>query len=59
MKHGTLPLVTINLAATFSQELADLTVYVIDVAEGEKYRANAAQELRGLTSSSRSIWLLW
>jgi len=25
-----------NLAATFSPELADLTVYVIDVAEGEK-----------------------
>jgi urease accessory protein len=28
-----------NLAATFSPELADLTVYVIDVAEGEKYLA--------------------
>lgn len=25
-----------NLSATFSPELADLTVYVIDVAEGEK-----------------------
>jgi urease accessory protein UreG len=25
-----------NLAATFSPELADLTLYVIDVAEGEK-----------------------
>jgi len=25
-----------NLAATFSHELADLTIYVIDVAEGEK-----------------------
>ena len=25
-----------NLAATFSPELADLTVYVIDVAQGEK-----------------------
>ena len=25
-----------NLAATFSTELADLTIYVIDVAEGEK-----------------------
>ena len=25
-----------NLAATFSSELADLTIYVIDVAEGEK-----------------------
>jgi urease accessory protein UreG len=27
-----------NLAATFSPELADLTIYVIDVAEGEKIR---------------------
>jgi urease accessory protein len=25
-----------NLAATFSPELADITIYVIDVAEGEK-----------------------
>jgi urease accessory protein len=25
-----------NLAATFSHELADLTIYVIDVADGEK-----------------------
>jgi urease accessory protein len=25
-----------NLTATFSLELADLTIYVIDVAEGEK-----------------------
>ena len=25
-----------NLSATFSPELADLTIYVIDVAEGEK-----------------------
>lgn len=25
-----------NLAATFSPDLADLTIYVIDVAEGEK-----------------------
>ena len=31
-----------NLAATFSPELADLTVYVIDVAEGEKYLARVA-----------------
>ena len=27
-----------NLAATLSPELADLTIYVIDVAEGEKMR---------------------
>lgn len=39
--HKTLDLVFIesggdNLSATFSPELADLTIYVIDVAEGEK-----------------------
>ena len=34
-----------NLAATFSPELADLTIYVIDVSGGEsiKYPAKAAQ----------------
>jgi urease accessory protein UreG len=32
-----------NLAATFSPELADLTIYVIDVAAGEKYPARAAR----------------
>jgi urease accessory protein len=40
-KFPTLDLVLIesggdNLAATFSPELADLTIYVIDVAQGEK-----------------------
>ncbi len=40
-RFGNLELVFIesggdNLAATFSPELADLTIYVIDVAEGEK-----------------------
>lgn len=40
-KFGNLELVFIesggdNLSATFSPELADLTLYVIDVAEGEK-----------------------
>ncbi len=40
-KFPTLDLVLVesggdNLAATFSPELADLTIYVIDVAEGEK-----------------------
>jgi urease accessory protein len=40
-KFGNLDLVFIesggdNLSATFSPELADLTIYVIDVAEGEK-----------------------
>ena len=39
--HKTLDVVFIesggdNLSATFSPELADLTIYVIDVAEGEK-----------------------
>jgi urease accessory protein len=41
LRFPTLDLVLIesggdNLAATFSPELADLTIYVIDVAEGEK-----------------------
>ena len=30
-----------NLAATFSPELSDLTIYVIDVAAGEKYPVKA------------------
>ena len=30
-----------NLSATFSPELADLMIYVIDVAEGEKFLAKA------------------
>jgi urease accessory protein len=39
--HGNLDVVFIesggdNLSATFSPELADLMIYVIDVAEGEK-----------------------
>ena len=34
-----------NLAATFSPELSDLTLYVIDVAAGEKSRAKAAPAL--------------
>ncbi|HEV8548494.1 MAG TPA: urease accessory protein UreG [Polyangiaceae bacterium] len=41
MRHGELDLVIIesggdNLAATFSPELSDLTLYVIDVAAGDK-----------------------
>lgn len=41
MRHKNLDLVFVesggdNLSATFSPELADLTIYVIDVAEGEK-----------------------
>lgn len=38
-----------NLAATFSPELADLTVYVIDVAAGEKFRARADPVSHGQT----------
>jgi len=41
LRHNNLDIVFIesggdNLSATFSPELADLTIYVIDVAEGEK-----------------------
>ena len=44
-KFGNLDLIFVesggdNLSATFSPELADLTIYVIDVAEG-KIRAKA------------------
>ena len=35
-----------NLAATFSPELADLTIYVIDVAEGEKIPRKGGPVLR-------------
>ena len=37
-----------NLSATFSPELADLTIYVIDVAEGEKIPRNGGP---GITRS--------
>ena len=37
-----------NLAATFSPELADLTIYVIDVAQGEKIPRNGGP---GITRS--------
>jgi urease accessory protein len=40
-----------NLAATFSPELADLTLYVIDVAEGEKIPARAVP-----ASPARTSW---
>ena len=33
-----------NLSATFSPELADATIYVIDVAEGDKIPQKAARE---------------
>ena len=41
-----------NLAATFSPELADLTIYVIDVAEGEKNLARVALGSRAPIFSS-------
>jgi len=46
-----------NLAATFSPELADLTIYVIDVAAGDKIPQREAPASPGRTSSSstRSI----
>lgn len=33
-----------NLAATFSPELVDFSIYVIDVAQGEKFRAKVDKE---------------
>ena len=38
-----------NLSATFSPELADITIYVIDVAEGKRYLERADQVSRVLT----------
>jgi len=40
-----------NLAATFSPELADLTIYVIDVAAGEKIPRKG-----GPASPARTCW---
>lgn len=47
-----------NLAATFSPELSDLTIYVIDVAAGEKIPAKAAPASPRATcsSSTRPTW---
>ena len=47
-----------NLAATFSPELADLTIYVIDVSAGEKIPRKGGRASRGRTcwSSTRSTW---
>ena len=39
-----------NLAATFSPELADLTIYVIDVPWEKKFLARVAPVLQNLTS---------
>lgn len=40
-----------NLAATFSPELADITIYVIDVSAGEKMRKGAP----GITRSNMFV----
>ena len=51
-----------NLSATFSPELADLTIYVIDVAGGEKIPGRVAPASRGpiFSSSTRSTSrLMW
>ena len=56
-----------NLAATFSPELADLTIYVIDVAEGEKIpRKGGPGELPGsslrfatLAQRHGSLWAMF
>ena len=47
-RHPELELVIVesggdNLSATFSPELSDLTIYVIDVSAGDKIREKAAQ----------------
>jgi urease accessory protein len=50
-----------NLAATFSPELADLTIYVIDVAAVKRSLAKVALGLLApiFLLLIRSIWLLW
>ena len=49
-----------NLSATFSPELADLTIYVLDVAEGEKMprKGAPASPVQTCWLSTRSISLL-
>ena len=47
-----------NLAATFSPELVDSVIYVIDVSGGTKFHAKAVPALldRIFSSSTRWIW---
>ena len=47
-----------NLAATFSPELADLTIYVIDVAAGDKIppRAGRASPVRPSRHQQDRLW---
>ena len=50
-----------NLAATFSPELSDLTLYVIDVSAGDKIprKGGRVSPDQICSSSTRSIWRLW
>ncbi|MDB5317426.1 MAG: urease accessory protein UreG [Rhodospirillales bacterium] len=50
-----------NLAATFSPELADLTLYVIDVSAGDKIPRKGGRASREATcsSSTRPISHRW
>jgi urease accessory protein len=50
-----------NLAATFSPELADLTIYVIDVSAGDKIprKGGPASRARTCWSSTRSTSPRW
>lgn len=51
-----------NLSATFSPELADLTIYVIDVSAGDKIPAKAALALPVPTcwsSTKSTLHLMW
>ena len=47
-----------NLAASFSPELVDVSIYVIDVAGGDKVPARAGPASRAAicSSSTRSTW---
>ena len=48
-----------NLSATFSPELVDATIFVIDVAEGDKIPRKGGPGIHGpiFSSSTRLIWL--
>ena len=50
-----------NLAATFSPELADITIYVIDVSAGDKIPRKGGRVSPAPTcwSSTRPIWRRW
>ena len=47
-----------NLAATFCPELADMTIYVIDVAKAKKYLARRGPGIRApIFSSGAGPWV--